>query len=171
MISTVLFDMNDVLFRYDRGVRVARLARLCGKPAAAVEAAIGGSGFADSGDEGVMRADAYLAGFGERLGWPLTRGDWAEALRAAVTPIPETLALAALIRRRARVVVLTNNNLLVKREVDAICPDLRPIFGDDFSFPPSFTPGSRTPTPISVALSACAPTRRRLSSLTTAPGT
>ncbi len=132
MISTVLFDMNDVLFRYDRGARVAHLARVCGKPAAAVEAATWGSGFEDSGDAGGMDADAYLAGFGERLGWALGRAEWVEALRAAVTPMPETLALAGLVSRSARVAVLTNNNLLVKREVDAIFPELRPIFGEDF---------------------------------------
>ena len=132
MITTVLFDMNDVLFRYVRGERVAYLARISGKTEAAVEASVWGSGFEDSGDEGAMDADAYLAGFGERLGCPLTREEWAQALRAAVTPIPETLALAALVRRRARVAVLTNNNLLVKRAVDTVFPELRPVFDEDF---------------------------------------
>ena len=145
MISTVLFDMNDVLFRYDRSVRVARLARLCGKPASAVEAAIWGSGFEDAGDCGAMDADAYLAGFAERLDYPLAIDEWAEALRAAVTPIPETLALAALVGRRARIAVLTNNNLMVKRSVDAIFPQLRPIFGGDFFVSAEFR--ARKPEP------------------------
>src|SRR5271157_5497146 len=120
MISTVLFDMNDVLFRYDRSVRAERLALLCGKPASVVEAAIWGSGFEDAGDGGEMDADAYLEGFGERLGYPLTIDEWAEALRAAVAPIPEQLALAASIAGRSRIAVLTNNNLMVKRAVDAV---------------------------------------------------
>jgi len=145
MISTVLFDMNDVLFRYDRSVRVARLARLCGKPASAVEAAIWGSGFEDAGDCGAMDADAYLAGFAERLDYPLAIDEWAEALRAAVTPIPETLALAALVGRRARIAVLTNNNLMVKRAVDAIFSQLRPIFGGDFFVSAEFR--ARKPEP------------------------
>jgi len=145
MISTVLFDMNDALFRYDRSVRVARLARLCGKPASAVEAAIWGSGFEDAGDCGAMDADAYLAGFAERLDYPLAIDEWAEALRAAVTPIPETLALAALVGRRARIAVLTNNNLMVKRAVDAIFPQLRPIFGGDFFVSAEFR--ARKPEP------------------------
>ncbi len=145
MIATVLFDMNDVLFRYDRNVRVAHLARLCGRPATAVEAAIWGSGFEDSGDCGAMDADAYLVGFAERLGCPLTMDEWAEALRAAVTPIPETLALAASVGRAARVAVLTNNNLMVKRAVDTVFPELRPIFGDDFFVSAEF--GARKPDP------------------------
>jgi glucose-1-phosphatase len=132
LTSTVLFDMNDVLYSYDRSVRVARIARICREPAAAVAEAIWGSGFEDSGDSGGMDADAYLSGFGERLGCPLSQNEWMEALRAAVTPIAETLALAASLCRRARVAVLTNNNLLVKRAADTVFPELRPIFGPNF---------------------------------------
>jgi glucose-1-phosphatase len=128
MISTILFDMNDVLYSYDRSVRVAHIARICGEPAEAIWA----SGFEDSGDNGVMDADAYLSGFGERLGRRLTQDEWTEALRASVTPIAETLTLAASVRRQVRVAVLTNNNLLVKRTVDTVFPELRPIFGRDF---------------------------------------
>ena len=145
MISTVLFDMNDVLYRYDRSMRVAHIAQICGGPAAAVEAAIWNSGFEDSGDSGVMDADAYLAGFGERLGCRLSEAEWAEALRAAVTPIPETFTLAASVRRRARVAVLTNNNLMVKRAVDTVFPELRPIFGRDFFVSAEFR--ARKPEP------------------------
>jgi glucose-1-phosphatase len=79
-----------------------------------------------------MDAGAYLAGFAARFGFPLTQDEWAEALRAAVTPIDETLTLAASVRRQARVAVLTNNNLLVKRAVDTVFPELRPIFARDF---------------------------------------
>jgi putative hydrolase of the HAD superfamily len=53
-------------------------------------------------------------------------------LRAAVRPTAETLALAAWVRRQARVAVLTNNNLLVKRAADTVFPELRPIFGPNF---------------------------------------
>jgi glucose-1-phosphatase len=145
MMSTVLFDMNDVLYHYDRSVRVAHIARICRRPAAAVEAAIWDSGFEDSGDSGVMDADAYLAGFGERLGCPLSEAEWAQALRAAVTPIRDTLALAASVRRRTRVAVLTNNNLMVKRAVDTVFPELPPIFGRDFFVSAEFRANKREP--------------------------
>ncbi len=131
MIEAVLFDMNDVLYRYDRRRRVARLAALSGRTEAEVEAAIWGSGYEDSGDGGQMDADAYLAGFGERLGFALSEDAWAEALRVAVTPMPETLALAAAVAERVTIGVLTNNNLLVKRAVDSVFPALRPIFGSN----------------------------------------
>ncbi len=129
MISTVLFDMNDVLCRYDRAIRVARLAEASGKPPSFVEAAIWGSGYEDLGDLGAMQAEAYLAGFAERLGVGLTVDAWIASLRAAVAPLPKALELAAAVKRSASVAVLTNNNLLVAREIDAIFPELRPIFG------------------------------------------
>jgi hypothetical protein len=126
VISAVLFDMNEVLCRYDREARIACLARVCAKAPSFVEAAIWRSGYEDLADSGAMDAEAYLSGFGERLGCALTRKQWIAALRAAVTPIPEALALAARIAREARVAVLTNNNLLVAREeaypVDSGCP-------------------------------------------------
>ncbi len=69
MISAVLFDMNDVLCRYERDRRIEWLSRLCGRPPAVVEAAIWSSGYEDLGDAGTMNAAAYLRGFGERLGY------------------------------------------------------------------------------------------------------
>ena len=69
-----------------------------------------------------------------------------------MTPIDETLTLAASVRRQARVAVLTNNNLLVKRAVDTVFPELRPIFGRDFFlFQPNFTRGNPNRKPIFVA--------------------
>ena len=145
MITTVLFDMNDVLCRYDRAARIARLAEACGQPPAFIETAIWGSGYEDLGDIGAMDAGAYLKGFAERLGSALTLAQWTEALRAAVTPLPEALALAATTGRAAQVAVLTNNNLLVKREIDAIFPELRPIFGRNFLVSAEFR--ARKPDP------------------------
>ena len=145
MISTVLFDMNDVLCRYDRELRVARLARASGKSPAFVEAAIWGSGYEDLGDSGAMGAEGYLGGFAERLGGGLTLDAWTGALRAALTPLPEALALAAALGRRAVVAVLTNNNLLVAREIDAIFPELRPIFGRNIFVSAEFR--ARKPAP------------------------
>jgi putative hydrolase of the HAD superfamily len=143
VIKTVLFDMNEVLFRYDRDARVAFLARACGKAPSFVEAAIWGSGYEDSGDAGAMDAERYLAGFGERLGFALTLAQWIAALRAAVTQAPEALALAARVARQAQVALLTNNNLLVAREIDRVFPELRPIFGQNIFVSAEF--GARKP--------------------------
>jgi putative hydrolase of the HAD superfamily len=127
-LSAVLFDMNDVLCGYDRKARIAALARTCGKTPAFVEAAIWSSGYEDCGDEGAMDADAYLVGFGDRLGYPLSLDDWIAAQKVAVTPFPDALAFASEIGHKVCVAVLTNNNMLTLRELDAFFPALRPIF-------------------------------------------
>ena len=145
MISTVLFDMNDVLCRYDREARIVQLARASGKPPAFVEAAVWGSGYEDLGDMGAMDAEGYLAGFAARLGGGLTLDGWRGALRAALTPVPEALKLAAAAARRAAVAVLTNNNLLVKREIESIFPEIGPIFGRNFFVSAEFR--ARKPDP------------------------
>jgi hypothetical protein len=68
MISTILFDMNDVLYSYDRSVRVARIARICREPAAAVAEAIWESGFEASGDSGVHGCGRLSVGFWRTTG-------------------------------------------------------------------------------------------------------
>ena len=92
-----------------------------------------------------MDAEGYLGGFAERLGGGLALDAWTGALRAALTPLREPLKLAAAVGRRASVAVLTNNNLLVAREIDAIFPELRPIFGRNIFISAEFR--ARKPDP------------------------
>ncbi len=94
MIKTVLFDMDNVLCDYDRSARVAHLAKLAGATAEHIHAAIWESGFEFLGDRGELDASAYLRGFGERIGHPLSLDEWIAARRHAMTPNPAMLALA-----------------------------------------------------------------------------
>jgi glucose-1-phosphatase len=144
-IALVLFDMNDVLCHYDRAVRITELAKLAGREPDDIETAIWRSGYEDRADAGAFGADEYLRGFGERIGTALTAGDWIAALRASVTPIPEALALAEKLARTRRVAVLTNNNLLVAREIAKIFPAIPQIFGAAFHVSAEFC--ARKPDP------------------------
>ena len=144
-IALVLFDMNDVLCRYDKAARIAGLAAIAGREPAAIEAAIWGSGYEDTADAGTIGADEYLSGFAERIGHPLTLGDWVGTLRASMTPLPAALALAREVGRTARIAVLTNNNFLVAREIAAIFPAIPKIFGSAFHVSAEF--GARKPDP------------------------
>jgi putative hydrolase of the HAD superfamily len=144
-IALVLFDMNDVLCRYDRAVRIAELANLAGREPDDIETAIWRSGYEDRADAGEFGADEYLRGFGERIGTALTARDWVAALRASVTPHPEALALAEELARTIRVAVLTNNNLLVAREIANIFPAIPAVFGSAFHVSAEFC--ARKPDP------------------------
>jgi putative hydrolase of the HAD superfamily len=129
VISLVLFDVNGVLYRYDKPARLAALARLSGLGPEAIDQAIWASGFEDAGDAGELGAKDYLRGFGARLSYPLTEQAYVAALAAALSPIPPMLALARRVGERTRLAVLTNNNLLVRAHMDALYPGLGAIFG------------------------------------------
>lgn len=144
-LSLILFDLNGVLYRYDRDTRIAHLARVSGRPPDAIRAAIWDSGFEDSGDAGALDADAYLRRFGERMGWNLAEIDWIDAQRNAVEPIASAQALLPRIRSGVQLAVLTNNNLLVRRHFAALYPEIAARAGERVHVSAEF--GARKPDP------------------------
>ncbi len=144
-ISLILFDLNGVLYRYDRDARIAHLASVSKRSPDAVRAAIWDSGFEDSGDAGVLDAAAYLRGFGDCIGFDLTETDWVAAQQVAVTPIAATLALLPRIRPAVRCAVLTNNNLFVLRHFSLVYPEVAALMGDRARVSAEF--GVRKPDP------------------------
>jgi putative hydrolase of the HAD superfamily len=129
-ISLVLFDMHDVLCRYDRAARLADLERISGKPADDIYAAIWKSGFEDAADAGKLDEAAYLQGFGDRLGYPITRDEWLENRRLATIPMPEVLDLLAQVQAKTPVAVLTNNHILVRDHLHLLFPELFALCGN-----------------------------------------
>lgn len=130
-LRLVLFDMDDVLCRYDRPTRIAHLARLSGRSAGEVEAKIWDSGFELSADRGQIGGQDYLNATGARLGCRLGLEDWIAARRASMTAFPEMFDLVAQLRRRHRVAVLTNNVDLVAQHADTLLPGIVAAFGAD----------------------------------------
>ena len=76
MIKAVVFDMDGVLCDYRIERRLALLASWSGRSPDAIHAAIWRSGFEDDSERGVISADDYLKGFGERMGYPLSAAQW-----------------------------------------------------------------------------------------------
>src|SRR5688500_3476650 len=100
--------MDGMLCRYRIERRLALLASWSGWSPEAIHAAIWRSGFEEEAERGVLSADDYLKGFGERLGYPLSAAQWVEARRVAMEPDLAVLALARRPRRarpRSRVTV------------------------------------------------------------------
>jgi HAD superfamily hydrolase (TIGR01509 family) len=131
-INLVLFDMDDVLCRYDVDGRIANLAAIAGCTPAHVRERIWESGFIEAADRGAYDADAYLAAFGERIGCALTRQQWLAARRDAMTPFRDVLTLVEQVRAVAAVGVLTNNDLIVASAIAELFPALPALFGDRF---------------------------------------
>ena len=143
--EAVIFDMDDVLCRYDLGKRLRALSRSTGKTPRDIRAAIWDSGFEDDADSGGYGDPLdYLAGFGTRIGYPLTREDWVAARRDAMTPWPAMLALARRIGEQARIAIYTNNGPLTKASMPELFPELADIFGEHYY---SFEFGTKKPDP------------------------
>ena len=124
-----MFDMDGVLCRYRRERRLALLAAWSGRSPNEIDAAIWRSGFEDTAERGLVSADDYLKGFGERLGYPLTAAQWVEARRAAIEPDLAVLALARRLSQRYPVGMFTNNPWLLKRHIGEVFPAVSDIFG------------------------------------------
>ena len=129
VIQMVAFDMDGVLCRYRIERRLALLASWSGQPPEAIHAAIWGSGFEDEAERGVISADDYLRGFGERLGYPLSAAQWVEARGVAMEPDQAVLALARLLRRARPVGMFTNNPWLLQRHIAEVFPAVPDLFG------------------------------------------
>lgn len=126
----VLFDLDGVLAHYAHAPRMALLARRSGASEAEVSRALFESGLERDADQGLFDADRQVAEFARRLGRPVTLDDCVDARCAAMSADEDMLALAAAIARRARVAILTNNNLLLRDHLPRICAPLFPLFDD-----------------------------------------
>lgn len=143
--AAVIFDMDDVLCRYDLGKRLRVLSQFSGKTPRDIRAAIWDSGFEDAADSGgYADPDEYLSEFARRIGHPLTREEWVAARRAAMQPWPDMLALAQRIGEQARIAIYTNNGPLTKATMRELFPDLSGIFGEHYY---SFEFGIKKPDP------------------------
>ena len=142
-LELIVFDMDQVLCRYDRPLRLRRLATLSSRAPEEIFAAIWQSGFEASSEAGAMDAEAYLRGFGERMGYPLSRSQWVEARRMAMTPFPAMLSLVTAIKQQVSVAVLTNNGFLTKETITLLFPELPPLFEAKLLFSAEF--GARKP--------------------------
>jgi glucose-1-phosphatase len=141
----VIFDMDDVLCHYDLGRRLRALAALADVSARDVRAAVWDSGFEELADAGGYGdPEIYLKEFGQRLGYPITRTQWIEARRIAMTPSMDVLALARKIGTQTSIAIYTNNGPIVKDNLDTLFPEAAEVFKDRFC---SFQFGTKKPDP------------------------
>lgn len=126
--GVVLFDLDGVLAHYDHAPRLATLAQRCGASVEAVSAALFESGLERDADLGLHDARGQVDELARRLGVAVALEDCVAARRASMRADTAVLALAERIARRAQVAILTNNNLLLRDHLPAICPPLFPLF-------------------------------------------
>ncbi|MDQ3829491.1 MAG: HAD family phosphatase [Candidatus Tectomicrobia bacterium] len=145
MIKIVVFDMDGVLCRYRIERRLARLAAWSGQHPEAIRDVIWGSGFEGAAERGILSADDYLRGFGERLGSPLSAAQRVEARRVAMEPDLAVLTLVRQLRVARPVGMFTNNPWLLQRHIAEVFPAVPALFGPRAVF--SAELGRRKPDP------------------------
>jgi glucose-1-phosphatase len=144
--ALVIFDMDDVLCHYQLGKRLRFLAELANTTARDVRAAIWDSGFEEEADSGgYVDGDEYLKEFAKRLGFALSKQQWLEARRLAMSPIESTFNLAGAIKQQADIAIYTNNGPLVKQHMIELLPDTA-LFEKRFC---SYEFGTKKPDPAS----------------------
>lgn len=125
LFDLVLFDMDDVLARYEPHRRIEALARATGVAPDHIRAAIWESDYFAQADSGKWDAAGCLAEFSRRIGAEVSRDLWVETRRAALTPFPDMLALVGALKTAGVAVgLLTNNDLLALEELDRLIPGL-----------------------------------------------
>jgi putative hydrolase of the HAD superfamily len=145
--EAVIFDMDDVLCRYDLGRRLRALSRITGKMPRDIRAAIWDSGFEDAADSGgYPDPEHYLSEFGRRIGHDITRAEWVEARRESMQPWPDMLELAAKVGSQARIAIFSNNGPLTKASLTELFPEVTAIFAEHYH---SFEFGTKKPDPAS----------------------
>ncbi|HET6555121.1 MAG TPA: HAD family phosphatase [Dyella sp.] len=128
MLRCILFDLDEVLADYDRAVRVGHLADAIGSTPEQVRAAIHASGIEDAADRGALTPEAYLDALSAFLGRKVSADAWTAARRTATHVRPDVRDLVARIGARMDVALLTNNGVLMARQLRRIAPSLFPLF-------------------------------------------
>ena len=151
--ALVIFDMDEVLCHYDLGRRLRHLAQFADVTARDVRAALWDSGFEESSDAGgYPDSEEYLMEFSKRIGMAISKEQWLQARREAMSPNVEVLALAEKIKQQCSIAIYTNNGPLVKDHLDMLLPEAAAIFDLHFC---SYEFGTKKPDPESFRRLLC----------------
>lgn len=146
MISTVIFDMDDVLCRYDVPARLKALSDLTGRTPDDIHRDVWGSGFEEDADIGrYPDADEYLAAFATHLKYPISRAQWVDARRRSMTFHDGMIEIVDQVRATHQIAILTNNVPLLRETLPEIAPRLPELFGEHIYFSCDFRIGKPDP--------------------------
>jgi putative hydrolase of the HAD superfamily len=141
-----VFDMDDVLYRYDWRVRMGLLEELTGHDLVELRRRWwhdDGEWRAEAG--GYATAGEYHAAFETAMGMPVPVDDWLRIRRAAMTPWPESFAAVRRAAELGEVALLTNNGALVEAHLATLAPEIAELFGSELHTSSFY--GARKPDP------------------------
>lgn len=133
-VSLLIFDMDDVLCRYNFTCFIDGLAIISGVQAKVIMDSIFLSGFDKMGDRGHYTATSYLREFNRRLGANVSPEGWIWARKRAITPNVPMLNLVNSLRAQVPIAMLTNNGPLLCENLSSIFPQVSKLFDESIFF-------------------------------------
>lgn len=139
-----IFDMDDVLYRYDFRARAAALTELTGLPLDELLARWWHQPYGEEAAEAgaYADADAYLAA----LGVEVSEVDWVRIRGSAMTEDAEAIAAVRRASELGRVTLLTNNGPVTQKHLTTLAPALGDVFGEHLHTSSHY--GARKPDPV-----------------------
>jgi putative hydrolase of the HAD superfamily len=129
--ALLLFDLDDVLVRYDHGLRCAALARALGGrvPVEEVRRVLFGPDGLEFGcDRGEYDLPGYLARLRDAQGWTLDAEAFVAAREAATRLDLSMLVLLMRLESQARLAVFSNNGAWIAEHAARIVAPLHQLF-------------------------------------------
>jgi glucose-1-phosphatase len=126
-----IFDMDNVLYEYRWRERMEKLTALTGLDFQELRRRWwhddgewqAEAGIPDTGDE-------YLRQVNEAFDSDISRADWLQFRKDAMTFRPEVTDAVSFAKNFGQVTLLTNNGILVGEELPEVAPELVPFFGE-----------------------------------------
>jgi len=126
-----IFDMDQVLYRYDWRTRMHGLTDLTGWDFHELRRRWWhdeGEWLAEAGTPDT--AEGYLAAVNEALEASIDVDTWLANRRAAMTPLPDMVDVARHAKNHGTITLLTNNGALIGKHLDRVAHELHPVFED-----------------------------------------
>jgi HAD superfamily hydrolase (TIGR01509 family) len=139
-----IFDMDDVLYKFDWSFRMRGMSELTGLSIPDLHSRWwngGGEAAAEAGE--YSTAGEYLAAFQSAIGSTVGVQDWLRVRGDAMTPLPESIAAVRRASELGQITLLTNNGPLVQDHLAALAPELADLFGEHLLTSSSY--GARKP--------------------------
>ena len=147
MTLLFIFDMDDVLYRYDWRVRMAGMTALTGLSLDELRRLWWNDEGEWAAEAGVFTtADEYLSAFEAAIGSPVDENEWVRVRGEAMTATPAALAAVRRASELGQVTLLTNNGALAGKHLATLAPELVELFGDHLFTSSHY--GARKPNPV-----------------------
>ena len=147
MTLLFIFDMDDVLYRYDWRVRMAGMTALTGLSLDELRRLWWNDEGEWAAEAGVFTtADEYLSAFEAAIGSPIDEAEWVRVRGEAMTATPAALAAVRRASELGQVTLLTNNGALAGKHLATLAPELVELFGDNLFTSSHY--GARKPNPV-----------------------